>query len=65
MATATRMRCPRCGAEMNHHANKVDYSAGHEDPDAVDAVFNGVLQEVHQCPSCGNIELRRAVEDRR
>ena len=30
------------------------------DPDNVDPVFNGVLQEVHQCPACGNIELRRA-----
>jgi hypothetical protein len=44
---------------MNHHANKVDYAAGHDDPEQVDPVFNGVLQEVHQCPNCGNIELRR------
>ena len=60
MTPATRMRCPKCGAEMNHHAHKVDYAAGHADPDHVDPVFNGVLQEVHQCPNCGNIELRRA-----
>ena len=60
MATATRLRCPKCGAEMNHHANKVDYASGHADPDTVDPVFNGVLQEVYQCPNCGNIELRRA-----
>jgi hypothetical protein len=45
---------------MNHHANKVDYAAGHAEPDTVDPIFNGVLQEVHQCPGCGNIELRRA-----
>ena len=62
MATATRIRCPRCGAEMNHHANKVDYSAGHADPRAIDPVFSGVLQQVHQCPGCGNIELRRALD---
>jgi predicted RNA-binding Zn-ribbon protein involved in translation (DUF1610 family) len=54
------MRCPKCGAEMNHHANKVDYAAGARQPDAVDPAFRGVLQEVHQCPGCGNIELRRA-----
>ena len=62
MATATRMRCPKCGAEMNHHANKVDYSAGAADPSAVDPDFYGVLQQVHQCPNCGNIEMRRAPE---
>ena len=64
MATATRLRCPKCGAEMNHHANKVDYSAGHEAPEAVDPDFSGVLQEVHQCPGCGNVELRPAREGR-
>ena len=62
MATPPRMRCPRCGAEMNHHANKVDYSAGRDEPEVADLVFHGVLQEVHQCPDCGNIELRRASE---
>ena len=65
MAPATRMRCPRCGAAMNHHATKVDYAAGQAEPDAVDPAFHGVLQEVHQCPACGNIELRRATEQAR
>jgi predicted RNA-binding Zn-ribbon protein involved in translation (DUF1610 family) len=60
MATTTRMRCPRCGAEMNHHANKVDYSAGRDEPNVSDQDFHGVLVEVHQCPNCGNVELRRA-----
>ena len=60
MTTSTRLRCPKCGAEMNHHANKVDYSTGHGQPDLMDPDFDGVLQEVHQCPDCGNVELRRA-----
>jgi ribosomal protein S27AE len=60
-----RLECPRCGAEMNHHANKVDYSAGQAHPDMVDPAFNGVLKEVHQCPRCGNVELRRAPEQGR
>jgi len=50
---------------MNHHANKVDYSAGAADPSAVDPDFYGVLQQVHQCPNCGNIEMRRAPESAR
>jgi predicted RNA-binding Zn-ribbon protein involved in translation (DUF1610 family) len=60
MAENSRMRCPKCGAEMNHHADKLDYSAGRDQPQAADLGLGGVLQEVHQCPNCGNIELRRA-----
>ena len=52
------MTCPNCGAEMNHHATKIDYSA--ENPDLVDSVFEGILKDVHTCPHCGAIEL---VED--
>ena len=52
------MICPECGAEMNHHAMKIDYSV--EDPTSVDSVFDGVLKEVHTCPNCGRIELRQA-----
>ena len=56
----TRLRCPECGAEMNHHADKVDYPAGLDQPEAVDPALGGVLQEVHGCPGCGNVALRRA-----
>jgi hypothetical protein len=45
---------------MNHHAYKVDYAAGRDEPGLIDQVFYGALQEVHQCPRCGNVELRRA-----
>jgi ribosomal protein S27AE len=55
MTQTDRMRCPRCGAEMNHHADKIDYTSG-----AVDPAWHGVLQQVHQCPNCRNIELRPA-----
>jgi C4-type Zn-finger protein len=44
-----KLICPVCGAEMNHHAMKIDYS-----------VDDGVVQEVHTCPHCGDIELRQA-----
>ncbi|HZS00912.1 MAG TPA: hypothetical protein VFE37_19490 [Chloroflexota bacterium] len=59
---ATRpLRCPVCGSEMNHHADKVDYTAALENPAAADPAFGGVLEEVFTCPGCGRIELR-AVE---
>jgi len=54
----TPLVCPQCGMTMNQHATKVDYSAGRQMPAAVDPDFHGVLQEVHQCANCGNIELR-------
>jgi NAD(P)H-dependent FMN reductase len=52
------MPCPNCGAQMNEHATKVDYSSAHQVPASVDPDFDGVIQEVHQCPTCGAIELR-------
>ena len=55
--TKTAMICAKCGATMNQHAMKIDYSV----EDATDdAVFGGVLQEVHTCPHCGHIQLRQA-----
>ena len=54
-----KMICPNCGAEMNQHAEKIDYMAALDDPEAVDTDFGGVLEEVHSCPVCGHIQLRR------
>lgn len=53
-----KMICPHCGAEMNHHAMKIDYSI--DDPALIDPAFGGVLQEAHACPNCGRCELRQA-----
>ena len=53
-----KMICPDCGAEMNHHAVKIDY--GVDDPAFVDSVFGGALKEAHTCPECGRTELRAA-----
>jgi len=52
------MICPKCGAEMNHHAIKVDYDA--DDALSPDPAFDGVLEEVHSCPTCGYMALRQA-----
>lgn len=51
----TKMKCPRCGVDMNFHAEKVSYEAGPIDPD-----FGGVLEEAHSCPQCGRTEVRIA-----
>ncbi len=59
MTKTNKMKCPACGAEMNHHAEKIDYTAALDEPDAVDADFGGILEEVHACPACGRVETRR------
>ena len=51
-----KMICPKCGAEMNKHAVKVDY--GEDDPTMVDNVIGGVMKEVHTCPKCRDTEMR-------
>ena len=58
MSQANKMMCPDCGAEMNHHADKIDF--GIEDPSQVDPVFGGVVEEAHACPKCGRTQARKA-----
>ena len=52
--------CKDCGTEMTHHADKLNYGAAITEPEAVDPALGGVLEEVHACPQCGEIETRRA-----
>ena len=58
MTQIAKLTCPNCGAEMNHHAMKVDYDV--DDPESIDLVFGGVLKEAYFCPNCGHTELKTA-----
>lgn len=60
MSEVKKMVCPDCGVEMNYHAEKIDYAAALDDPNAVDPDLGGVLEEAHTCPKCGKTALRRA-----
>lgn len=60
MSDTTKLRCP-CGAEMNRHAEKIDFSAGPSDPGSMDEGLGGILAEFHTCPNCGNVEKRKEV----
>ncbi len=51
------MLCPHCGIAMNHHADKVDYTAG-EDSAAALSACEGLVLAVFTCPRCGDIETR-------
>ena len=55
MPERNKLVCPNCGAEMNHHATKIDYSV--DDLSLVDPVFSGALKEAYTCPRCGKTEL--------
>ena len=59
MPAAKKMLCQKCVAEMNHHADKLDFTTALTAPEAVDPEFGGILEEVHTCPHCKNIEVRR------
>lgn len=58
--TREKMKCPDCRIEMNHHADKIDYSEALEEGSQVDPVFGGIVEEAHTCPACGHTHLRRA-----
>ena len=50
---ADKMKCPDCGAEMNHHADKLVYDA---EPEAETGA--GLVVEAHTCPGCGRSATR-------
>ena len=59
MPSTTKLRCPKCGAEMNRHAEKLVYSDSAADTRLIDPALGGLIEETHACPRCGNVEARR------
>ena len=58
MANRTPMVCPKCGATMNRHAEKlVEPRDANEVARAV-AALGGIVQEFHYCPKCGGVAER-------
>ena len=57
-----KMICPKCGDEMNHHADKLVYPASREEAKKMNPALGGVIEETHCCPGCGGVESRRAGE---
>lgn len=56
------MRCPRCGAEMNHQANKLVEPVTRDEVEA-SAALGGILLAVFACPNCGYVASRRDEHD--
>jgi ribosomal protein S27AE len=49
-----KMICPNCGAEMNHHCDKLMYGMNTQQEAQTDPGLGGMVQEFHTCPKCGN-----------
>jgi ribosomal protein S27AE len=56
MSEADKMKCPYCGAEMNHHADKLVYDDAHDE----DSDEGGFILEAHTCTACGHSATRAA-----
>ncbi len=54
-----KMICPRCGAEMNHHSDKMVYFNDPQEAVPSDAIVRGHIEEFHACPNCGAGASRR------
>jgi len=59
VTTASKMICPNCGVEMNHHCDKLVYAADPQ-PAHVEEATGGFLEEFHTCPKCGGGASRHA-----
>jgi ribosomal protein S27AE len=57
MTRTARLRCPKCGAEMNHHADKPVEPVNRREAALVDPALGAVVQQTHGCPACGNVEF--------
>ena len=58
MTEANKMKCADCGAEMNHHADKLVHDDATEDATETDE--GGFILEAHTCPHCGHSATREA-----
>ena len=54
------MQCPKCGEEMNHHADKLVEPADDSERERIDPALGGVVQEAHACAGCGHVDFRIA-----
>jgi hypothetical protein len=55
-----KMICPRCGAEMNQHAEKLVEPTSAEMAKRIDPALGAIVQEMHTCSGCGVGAMREA-----
>jgi uncharacterized protein (DUF983 family) len=57
MSEENKKKCKECGVDMNHNAEKIDYTGCLDDPDSIDPDLGGILEEVYTCPECGKTDM--------
>lgn len=50
--------CYRCNVTMVPQPDPLDLSWAGDGPNAADTEFQGILVEVHRCPSCAGVATR-------
>ena len=55
----SKMICPQCGVEMNQHAEKLVDPRNTQEAARVDPALGGLIDEMHSCPKCGEVQTRR------
>ena len=50
---STKMKCPKCGADMNFHAQKIVHGMSNYGAESEADTSNTTLLEFHACPNCG------------
>ena len=53
------MTCPACGAEMNHHADRLVHPVTDAELAGMTVALDGALERVFACPGCGRVGARR------
>jgi ribosomal protein S27AE len=60
--TRPKMTCPKCGNEMNEHAQKLVDPTSPQEAVIADLVLGGIVEEFHTCPNCGANASRQAID---
>jgi predicted RNA-binding Zn-ribbon protein involved in translation (DUF1610 family) len=60
MSESKAMNCPKCGANMNQHAEKLVDPCHHAETLGLDPTLPGVLHQIFACPGCGATASRIA-----
>ena len=58
--SAQSMTCPKCGAEMNHQADKLVHPVTAAEVASMTSTLDGVIEAVFACPRCGWVDSRRS-----
>lgn len=59
MKTTNQIICPDCGAQMSHHADKIDGSTSVAEK--IDATPGVALEDVHVYSECGKAVTRNSI----